>query len=239
MRRHDENTAVQDEVKNQYGSDVIPSPGTITGIVQQKKDRERCSVHIDGTFAFGVHSDVVLKEGLHSGMILDTEAIERLLLQDAYWRAWKRVTQFISYRPRSTQEIRRRLARDRFDETVITRILNRLTELGLIDDRKLAEEFARARIRSKGYGLFRIKRDLMRIGISRTLCDETISEVVSPDQQQKLAELAGKKLWKRFSKEADRRRRHQKWTAAMLRRGFSSSDAIRVLETLEQEHDNG
>ncbi len=227
-----------DRGMSRHQSEETPSPGTITGIVQQKKDHDRCSIHIDDTFAFGIHSELLLKEGLHRGMSLDTETIERLLMEDAYWRAWKRITHYISYRPRAELEIRRRLERDRVEESVIERVLVRLTELGLIDDRSLAIEFTRSRIRSKGYGPFRIRRDLMRMGIHRTLCDETIAEIVTPGELDALAERAGEKLWKRYSKESDTLRRRQKWSAAMLRRGFSSADASRVWDKVEREHEN-
>ncbi len=54
----------------------VVKPGKITAIESQKKNINRVSVYIDNKFGFGLHHDVLLQYGLHSGNDLDEALIQ-------------------------------------------------------------------------------------------------------------------------------------------------------------------
>ena len=45
--------------------------GSITEISVQKKNKNRCNIYIDNVFAFGVSNELIYKENLKIGMIID------------------------------------------------------------------------------------------------------------------------------------------------------------------------
>jgi len=123
-----------------------PAPGVITEISAQRKFKNRVNIAIDGSFAFGLHMDLVLSESLSKGVELSSEKIEKLLEEDSFLKAREKAFHFIGYRPRSTEEVRIRLSREYYSKEAIERVIIRLVELDMLDDRKFAKQI-RERIR--------------------------------------------------------------------------------------------
>ncbi len=111
--------------------------GTITSLVAQERNKERVSVYIDGEFAFGLAMIEALK--LRKGQQLSEMEIARLRALDEIEVAHEAALNFLSYRPRSTDEVRRRLEERKFNQQAIEQVLERLQRAGLLDD----EAFAR------------------------------------------------------------------------------------------------
>mgnify|MGYP001453145750 CR=1 FL=1 len=107
--------------------------GTITALVVQKRNKERVNVYLDGEFAFGLAMIEALK--LHKGQTLSDEEIERLRALDEVETAHERALNLLTYRPRSAEEVRRKLreSKKNFSETAIEKTIQRLEQAGLLD----------------------------------------------------------------------------------------------------------
>ncbi|NDJ36558.1 MAG: RecX family transcriptional regulator, partial [Chloroflexi bacterium] len=78
--------------------------GTITALIVQKRNKQRVNVYLDDTFAFGLALDEALH--LRRGQVLTDEEVDRLKALDAAARAREAALNYLSYRPRSTAEVR-------------------------------------------------------------------------------------------------------------------------------------
>ncbi|MCH8276116.1 MAG: RecX family transcriptional regulator [Bacteroidetes bacterium] len=208
--------------------DILPSPGIISDVEAQKKSPDRCSVFIEGEFAFCIHADLVVSEGLFKGRRLDQDALIRLLEEDAYLRAREKTYRFLSYRPRSENEIRNRLKQKGFGSLCVDRVIARLRELGLIDDLQFAASFAAARIRSKGFGPSRIRSELRAKGISSEIIEKTVEDAFAGVTLDDLALQTAEKIRPRLERVSDPRKRRRKLEDYLRRRGFSF-DEIRTV----------
>lgn len=104
----------------------------ITAIKAQKRNRQRVSIFLDGTFAFGLSRFVAA--WLEPGRKLSEAEINRLLEEDTYEIAFQKALQFINYRPRSIEETRRRLLKKGFSDAVIEVTLEKLVNKNWLDD---------------------------------------------------------------------------------------------------------
>lgn len=215
--------------------DILPSPGIISDVEAQKKSPNRCAVFIEGEFAFGIHADLVVSEGLFKGRRLDQDALNRLLEEDAFLRAREKAYQFLSYRPRSEHEIRNRLKQKGFGPLCVDRVIARLRELGMIDDRQYAASFATARIRSKGYGPSRIRSELRAKGIPSEIIEKTVEDAFAGVTLDDLAFQTAEKIRPRLERESDPRRRRKKLEDYLKRRGFSFDEIRTVLHRFEKK----
>ena len=93
---------------------------------------------------------------------------------DQIGRAFRAGLRFISYRPRSRQEIRLRLGR-RFGAGVVDMALDRLEEQGYIDDATFARFWRESReaYRPRSAGL--IRRELAQRGVGREVVEEAVA----------------------------------------------------------------
>ncbi len=104
----------------------------ITRLALQQRDRERVNVYLDDEFAFGLALAEALR--LKVGQTLDDEQIEALRHMDLYHKAHARALDYISRRPRSQVELQRYLKEKEVPDPHIERLLERLGEVGLLDD---------------------------------------------------------------------------------------------------------
>lgn len=211
-----------------------PEPGIITEISAQRKFRNRVNVAIDGSFAFGLHMDLVLSEGLSKGVDITSEQIERLMEEDSFLKARDKAFHFIGYRPRSIEEVRTRLSREYYSLETVERVIERLIELGMLDDCKFAREFAEGRLRNRGYGPMRIRQDLRQKGISLQIIEAEISRAFEHTSPEDLAAKAAEKIFRRLSRFSDTHIRKKKLSDYLLRRGFSYDQMHLAFERMEQ-----
>ncbi|MDE2996058.1 MAG: RecX family transcriptional regulator [Bacteroidota bacterium] len=201
--------------------DVPPKGGKVTAVQVQKKDPDRCSVFLNGSFAFGLHMNIVAEAGLRKGMQLDEAACRKLLEEDVYFKAYKRCLDYLAYRPRTGSEIRIRLRDLAVPEDIAGRIYARLADLGYLDDERFARQFAASRLRSKGFGPRRLEAELRRKGIDASTARAAIEEVCSPDDVESQLKEQLEKAQKKYRKEADGPTKTRKIMAFLARRGFS------------------
>src|SRR5579883_2888780 len=113
-------------------------PMRITALQSQMKNPERVNVFIDGHFTLSVNVLIIEQMGLEVGQELSTGQLEELRRQAALQQALDRALNFLTYRPRSRQELRHYLRRKDTPPEVIETVLERLDHLDLVNDRDFA-----------------------------------------------------------------------------------------------------
>lgn len=206
--------------------------GTITKLQVQHRNPERVSVYLGDAFAFGLHQDLLLAFGLHRGRVLTVAEQEKMLAADAVLVAKARALHYLSHRPRTQQEIRRKLQEKGTPPEAIEPVLARLEELGYLDDAAFARQYVAARFRNRGYGPQRLRRDLWQKGVAPALIDVALAEMLDEDETYAKALAQAEKRWPRLAREADPRKRRKKLSDFLLRRGFSFDTIRRVLDAL-------
>lgn len=85
------------------------------------------------------------------------------------------VLRLLTYRDRSCKEICEYLERKGFAEPVIEKTIKSMKEFGYLDDQQYAADFIRYK-RNSGYGLKRIRYELIFKGIEKDIVDSQIEE---------------------------------------------------------------
>lgn len=124
----------------------------------------------------------------------------------------------------SAKELRDRLRRKDTVDTVVDRVLARLTELDLIDDARFAATFVRARRRKKG--ILAIRQELRRKGIADAVAEQALTPVTDETQLAAASRILERHAW-RF--EAGDERARARAYAFLARRGFPPDVAADAL----------
>ena len=112
--------------------------GTITRLVAQRRNPKRINVHVDGVYAAALDLSVVMQAGLHRGQEIGDEELAQLAGADSVEKAYDRALVFLSFRPRSTAEVRRNLEGHKTPPEVIDQVVDRLKAGSLLDDAAFA-----------------------------------------------------------------------------------------------------
>jgi len=142
----------------------------------------------------------------------------------------------LSARPYSEKKLREKLAAREYERGEIEYALRRLREERLLDDRRFAEEFVRARLSLRPRAAAVLMRELRQRGIAGPLAKSVAEELAPRDSDAELArELIRRK--QTAYKNLDPEKRHRRLSSLLARRGFSYDTIRSVLreEYLEPE----
>jgi regulatory protein len=144
----------------------------ITSVEQQKKNKNRFNIYLDGEFAFGADEDTVVNFRLLKGKQISEEDLEKILVETEIGKLMERMYGLFGRRQRTEREVRdymrnlsfKRKLKDleEISEVIIDKVIERLKTKSLLNDSQFAEEWLVARQLSKKKGAIAIRSELMQ-----------------------------------------------------------------------------
>jgi regulatory protein len=134
---------------------------------------------------------------------------------------------FLEVRARSVVEVRRRLGQAGYRSDLVEAAIERMTELGMLDDATFARTWIESRDRARPRGEISLRRELALKGVDRAVVDELLEErrdagSAASDGGVDLA--AAERLLARheraLARETDPRSRRRRAYALLARNGF-------------------
>lgn len=165
---------------------------------------------------------VVTDMRLYSGREMDPAAVSELKSASLRALARERALEYLSRRPMSCAELKKKLIEKGEDEDVAEYCVGWLSEHGLIDDESYAAAVAR-HYAAKGYGPGRVRTELSRRSIARELWDGALDAM--PENVDKLDRFISSRLH-----DPDDRDEVRRVSQALFRRGYSWDEIRRALE---------
>ena len=199
--------------------------GEITALHQQKRRTDRANVYIDGDYAFSLQKTIAAK--LRVGQVLTRDEVQSLQAEDAAEMAYERCLRYLSYRARSTEEVRRYLRRKQVPEDVAERVIERLERAHLLDDAAFAREWVENRETFRPRSKFALKMELREKGVASRFTEEAIEGLDERASAMRAADRQAQRLsrydWATFRK---------RLLGYLARRGFDYGIARGVIEEL-------
>lgn len=135
----------------------------------------------------------------------------------------------LTTRARSRAELEAQLTKRGFPDEVSARVLDRLTEVGLVDDAAFAEQWVRERRTNAGKGKRALASELRTKGIDAEVIAETLDSVDAGEWRVRAEELVAAKL--RRENLDDEMKVTRRLVAMLARRGYSQGMAFDVVST--------
>ncbi len=189
-------------------------------IIEMKpsKSGETYKVWLDSGDYVIIETEVAVKFHLKDELILSDENWEEILADNSYISARRRAFNILGYHSVSERQLFNKLTEKGADEDTAQRVVDKMRELGLVNDEALLKEKVRQLSQVKKYGEKRIITDLMLKGFSKSDIQNALYEL-SPDDFSLVCEIIEKK-YQSILEDSDIKTR-QKVMNALLRRGFS------------------
>jgi len=201
----------------------------ITAIEPQQKNPQRVNIYLDGEFAFGLA--VVVAAWLRVGQELGEEKIASLKAQDESEVTYQKALHFLSYRPRSSAEVRQNLSKRGISEPLIEETLERLQKTGLIDDEAFARAWVENRNTFRPRGKPALRMELRRKGLS----DEIVQSVLDTQVNEAALALTTARKYARRLAGLEWPEFRQKLSGFLARRGFSYTTLAPVVSEVWKE----
>jgi regulatory protein len=201
----------------------------ITSLRVQKRNKQRVNVFLDGEFAFGLTR--IVASWLQVGQELTDQKIADLKHKDEIEVGLQKALRFLSYRPRSVNEVRLNLKKHHIDEVNIETIIERLQQNKLVNDAEFAQLWVENRSEFRPRGRRALQMELRQKG----LADSEIDQAVSGLDEESLAYRAGRKQARKY-KELEWKEFRTKMSAFLARRGFDYAIISSIIPIIWKEH---
>ena len=219
----------------------IPTDGSasITSLRACTDQPDQLSVRVDRVLMGRISFATKARHTLAVGDAWTEELARSLHTELTRSRAYRSAVRIISARAKSAEELRRSLQQKGNDPDAIRYAIDRLIELGILNDREYAGMKARSIIRSKPAGRRFIEAKLRQKGIEGSIIRETLDEELEGIDPKADALALARKMHRSLASIDDPEVRKRRLIGRLARRGFDH-DAVRsAVERVEREMDNG
>lgn len=189
------------------------------------------NVYLDGEFAFGLSR--IVAAWLRVGQTLNDEKIRSLQQEETREVAYQRALHYLSFRPRSEAEVRRKLIEKGFDQPLVEEIVERLKTERWLGDADFARMWTENRTTFRPRSRRLLRFELRQKGISEDHIEQALNPLV---EESELAYQAGIRYARKLtSLQQDVFRK--RLTAFLARRGFSYGTIAPVVRRICSERE--
>lgn len=200
----------------------------------KKNGNDVIVVFDDGTF-LNLDYRIIIDSGLRKGDYLSEEEIEKLKKDNSFFKIRDSALRLLSRRFHSTTEIRTKLFKKKYPEEIILNVIANLKEKNYLDDDEFAKAYIDERIKSKRVGINRLRMELMKRGIDKSITEKYLAKINMNDYFENALSIAKKKLTLLRRREIDSRKISSKLFRFLISRGFNSDLCKNVLNELHLE----
>jgi regulatory protein len=147
----------------------------ITAILPQKKDKERCSIYIDGQFYCGMALETVILNRLKAGQSVELARLDELQFESEKTTALDKALKHLSASMKTQKEITDFLKRKGYVESVIDYVIEKLQSYGFVDDSEYARQYVQSAEKNKGKKL--VSLELQRKGVAADEAERAVGNM--------------------------------------------------------------
>ena len=137
----------------------------------------------------------------------------------------------LTARARTRAELAGRLAKRGYPDDVSVRVLDRLTEVGLVDDVDFAEQWVRSRRVNAGKGKRALAAELRTKGVDADVISDVLEGIDADAERSRAEQLVADRLRReKFDGDGDDVKVTRRLIGMLARRGYSESMAFDVVK---------
>jgi len=177
----------------------------ITSISTQVRDKNRVNVSVDGKYRFSLDTYQLIDLGIKVGLEFDGTQLVALEQESRFGKVYSRALEYCLMRPHSNREVRdylyrkTRPTRDKTGELksgvsieITSRVFDRLSEKGYIDDIKFAHFWVENRSVTKGVSHRKLVAELRIKGVDGSIIEQEF-DVSGRNDNNEIQKIIAKK----------------------------------------------
>lgn len=201
--------------------------GQVTALKVQVRNPNRVNVFLDGEFAFGLER--ITAAWLRVGQVLSDEKITQLKQQDEQEVVYLKALHLLEFRPRSEEEIRRKLDKKEISAEVINQVIERLRRNNLVNDEQFAQAWVENRSAFRPRSRKALQYEMRQKGLSGAAIEQALTNLEIDEEE--LAYQAALKQSRKLN-QLDKMDFRRKMFSFLARRGFSYGTSAPVVERI-------
>lgn len=195
----------------------------------EKQKKHLTKLCLDNGAEALLDNDVCVNHSLKPDTELFEQELDDLKYESEYLRAKSRALWYLDRADRTEKAMYQKLVGAGFDKRASAAVVGRFVEVGLIDDRRFAENFV-ARCTDANISKREGIRKMLEKGVPYDIANEAFSEIEVNEEEQIRAVIE-----KKYARKLEQENGVQKVYAALVRKGFSFSAVRNALKKYSEE----
>lgn len=137
------------------------------------------------------HLDIINEYHLKEDVDIPDSVLSEIIFSNDFRKARERALYLLDYRDYSYYDLFKKLELN-YSDDVCYKVMERMVELGAINDERYSAKLADYYINTKKFGYYRAMQEMRRKGVSKELCETSLSEY-EDTVYERLYELVKKK----------------------------------------------
>jgi len=190
--------------------------------IQKLRNRkERYRIFFEDGTTVDVNAWTIAKFGIRVGDTIAEKTLNELIYFDNKNLAKDCALNYLSYRVRSSYEVRQHLLKKGFTKDIAIDVIKDLSDLEMLNDVAFARMYLNDQLKRKPQGINLLRQRLLSKGIQQKTIDALLNECVSTKDQQSAATALIKKKISTLSRKKLSSCDYRKLYAYLYSRGFS------------------
>lgn len=199
-----------------------------------KKNNNKYTIILSDNSSLSFYSDTLIKYNLLKPRDISDKELEEIINYNDYIEAYNKALIYISYKQRTKKEIKDKLCN--YSNDVSDKVIEKLDELGLLDEKRYIEAFINDQINLGNKGPFYIKKELEKLNINSYYIDEFLNNRKEDIWIEKVKKIVDKKI--NTNRKLPKERLLLKIKNDLILLGYSKNIIDKVLSNVIIEEDN-
>lgn len=188
-------------------------------LIEKARRGSKFRVAFDGGVELLLSKEVIIDFGLRRNDEVSEKLYSEITDAQSYRDAYFAAGRLLDYRMRTCSELTQRLQKKGYPQVVVEKVIDKMSELGIIDDSRFADAFVATKISSRPVGKRELERRLREKGVPKEDAQNAVRQVSDEETQVRLASQAAETKLRSLAR-FDPKKRRDKLVSFLARRGF-------------------
>jgi regulatory protein len=203
----------------------------ITKIEDQKNNKKRCSIFIDGEYYCAADKEIIDELNITEGMELNSDEFNRTMETLQYKSALRAAFYMLTRSSKTESDIRKKLKEKQYFDNTINAVLEYLKEIGYVNDNTYTNNYIKNTKDIAGTSKRSLYYKLVNKGVDKEIIQQELEEAEIDDYSSAL-KAAQKKA---AGLKGDKRERAYKLQSFLYRKGYSLEVCRKVIDEMDLE----
>lgn len=177
-----------------------------------------------------IYEDVILKYNILALKEIDEKKLGLYLKDNDYYEAYYLAIKYIKTKLRTPKEVRVYLLKNNYAKTIIDKVILKLESDKYLDDNVYTVSYINDQIYLKNVGPLKIKNDLEKLGIDKTIILENLKIYTKEKQEEKIEKYIKKEI--KLNKNKSEVMLKNNILNKLINKGFYKEDILKYLDNV-------
>ena len=198
----------------------------INKIVKLKNNKYKLIIDSE---SITTYDSVIIDNGLLYAKSIDKKLYSKIIKDTLFYEVYNKTVKYIMKRLRSEKEIRLYLIKYELSNSDIEKIINKLKDINLINDKAYTKAYINDQIYLSKNGIYRIKDNLLNHDIPLELIEEELSKIDLEVMDDRLEKIILKRI--KANKKYSNNELKNRILKEVINLGYSKDKAISIIDS--------